>query len=63
MKNTKNAILTTIVTILVIAVIAFVIIGIGFVMIKSIVAFLIRFVLIFAILCYKEYRKNHKKNF
>ena len=60
MKNTKNTILTAIVTILVIAVIVLGFVGIGFVVIKNIVSFLIRFVLIFAILCYKEYRKNHR---
>ena len=59
----KNTILTTLVTAIVIIFIIMGIVGIGFLVAKSIVGFIIRFVLIFAILCYKEYRKNHKKNF
>lgn len=59
----KNTILTTLVTAIVIIFIIMGIVGIGFLVAKSIVGFIIRFVLIFAVLCYKEYRKNHKKNF
>lgn len=59
----KNTILTTLVTAIIIIFIIMGIVGIGFLVAKSIIGFIIRFVLIFAVLCYKEYRKNHKKNF
>jgi len=63
MKNTKNTILTTLATAIVIVLVILGIVGIGFLVVKSVVGFIFRFVIIFAVLCYKEYRKNHKKNF